>query len=71
MKIIDLTPYRCPYPLVQVKLLLKKMKIGDNVVVYLSDSGSRQDVPVFVKNMGFTVVVTENTATQLALIISK
>ncbi|NKF50559.1 sulfurtransferase TusA family protein [Shewanella sp. WXL01] len=71
MEFIDLTSYRCPYPLVQVKLLMKQMVKGDNLLVYLSDPGSRQDVPAFVKKMGFGIEIKEQTDLRLSLVISK
>ena len=49
MIIIDLTSYRCPLPLVKVKMALKQLSDGDSVSVLLSDPGSRQDVPRYLK----------------------
>ncbi|WP_394495297.1 sulfurtransferase TusA family protein [Shewanella sp. ENK2] len=51
MKIIDLTAHHCPYPLVQIKLALKKMQPGELLGISISDSGSRRDVPPFLKKL--------------------
>ncbi|QQX82253.1 sulfurtransferase TusA family protein [Shewanella sp. KX20019] len=53
MNIIDLTAFRCPLPLVKVKLALKQLKSGQKVRVLLSDPGSKQDVPRFLKKVGY------------------
>ncbi|WP_394132760.1 sulfurtransferase TusA family protein [Shewanella maritima] len=71
MDFIDLTAHRCPYPLVTVKLRLKQMRQGENILVHLSDPGSRQDVPAFVKKMGYEVAITQQNDQLLALLISK
>lgn len=71
MIFIDLTPFRCPIPLVKVKLALKSMDAGETLHILLSDSGSRRDVPVYLKKQGYRVEVLRDDAAQLALIIMK
>ncbi|MCK7633156.1 MULTISPECIES: sulfurtransferase TusA family protein [unclassified Shewanella] len=71
MIFIDLTPFRCPIPLVKVKLALKPMDAGETLHILLSDSGSRRDVPVYLKKQGHRVEVLRDDAAQLALIIMK
>ncbi|WP_299792709.1 sulfurtransferase TusA family protein [uncultured Shewanella sp.] len=50
---IDLTALRCPLALVKVKLALKQLEDGETLCVSLSDIGSRQDVPRFLKKVGY------------------
>jgi tRNA 2-thiouridine synthesizing protein A len=69
MIIIDLTAHRCPYPLVQTKMLLKQLAAGDKLQILLSDPGSRQDVPQFLKKIGRNVEVSSDTPEALSLII--
>ncbi|MCL1091633.1 sulfurtransferase TusA family protein [Shewanella profunda] len=71
MIFIDLTPFRCPIPLVKVKLALKSMHAGETLHILLSDSGSRRDVPVYLKKQGHSIEVLCNDAAQLALMIIK
>lgn len=71
MIFIDLTPFRCPIPLVKVKLALKSMDAGETLHILLSDSGSRRDVPVYLEKQGHRVEVLRDDAAQLALIIMK
>lgn len=71
MIFIDLTPFRCPVPLVRVKLTLKSMSSGETLHILLSDSGSRRDVPLFLKKQGHTIEVLCDDALQLSLMVTK
>ncbi|MCK8046502.1 MULTISPECIES: sulfurtransferase TusA family protein [Shewanella] len=71
MIIIDLTSYRCPLPLVKVKMALKQLSTGDSVHVLLSDPGSRQDVPRYLKKIGVCHSIGEDTDTVLSLTVTK
>ena len=39
------TNEKCPVPLVQTRLLLKKMCYGDICIIKINDTGSIQDIP--------------------------
>ncbi|MCL1126960.1 sulfurtransferase TusA family protein [Shewanella surugensis] len=52
MNIIDLTSDVCPLALVKLKLALKQ-PLGGPLLVLLSDPGSKQDVPSFLKKKGY------------------
>ncbi|MFB2727569.1 sulfurtransferase TusA family protein [Shewanella mangrovisoli] len=71
MIFIDLTSFRCPIPLVKVKLALKSVSAGDSLHILLSDPGSRRDVPAFFKKQGHSVVTLQDDASQLGLLITK
>ncbi|AZG36562.1 MAG: sulfurtransferase TusA family protein [Shewanella psychromarinicola] len=71
MILIDLTPYVCPYPLVKVKLLLKQMDLDEKLHVLLSDPGSRRDVPLLIKKMGFGIEIIADQSHCLSFIITK
>lgn len=71
MIFIDLTLFRCPVPLVKVKLALKPMRDGEELHILLSDSGSRRDVPQYLKKQGHVVQELRNDAGLLALMVTK
>ncbi|GIU11887.1 MULTISPECIES: sulfurtransferase TusA family protein [Shewanella] len=71
MIFIDLTLFRCPVPLVKIKLALKPMRDGEQLHILLSDSGSRRDVPQYLKKQGHVVEELRNDASLLALMIIK
>ncbi|WP_299005994.1 sulfurtransferase TusA family protein [uncultured Shewanella sp.] len=53
MNIIDLTNDVCPLALVKFKLALKQLQPNQSLIVLLSDTGSKQDVPLFLKKKGY------------------
>lgn len=71
MNFIDLTPFRCPLPLVKVKLALKTLSAGQQLHILLSDQGSRRDVPLFLKKQGYIVEDLCNDAAHLSLKVTK
>ncbi len=44
---------KCPVPLVQLRLLLKKMHYGDKCIVTINDSGSLKDIPKLLNKQGY------------------
>ncbi|MCP4986539.1 MAG: sulfurtransferase TusA family protein [Colwellia sp.] len=44
---------KCPVPLVQLRLIMKKMCLGDQCIVTLNDSGSIKDIPKLLKKKGY------------------
>jgi tRNA 2-thiouridine synthesizing protein A len=45
---------KCPVPLVQLRLLLKKMSSDDFCLLKISDQGSIKDIPKLLTKQGFT-----------------
>lgn len=70
-KVLDLTEYRCPVPLVQAKLAIKQLQEGDRLHLLLSDPGSRKDVPAYFKKHQHSVEELCNDADALSIIITK
>ena len=44
---------KCPVPLVQLRLLLKKMQTGDQCIISIDDSGSVKDIPQLLIKLGY------------------
>jgi TusA-related sulfurtransferase len=55
MEHLDLTPWRCPEPLIRLKLWLREAKSGQTVTIRLADAGSRQDIPAYLQRLGHVV----------------
>lgn len=64
---------RCPVPLVQMRLLLKKMDASDSCIIILKDSGSLKDIPKYLTSKGyyFTSVTYDDGRTELHITIGK
>ncbi|NQZ89200.1 MAG: sulfurtransferase TusA family protein [Colwellia sp.] len=50
----DARSEKCPVPLVQLRLLLKKMSDSDFCLLKISDQGSIQDIPKLLTKQGYT-----------------
>lgn len=71
MEILDASAWRCPLPLLRVKLWLKAAEAGQQLRLLLRDSGSRQDIPAYVSRMGHAVEVLADDDEMLILMITK
>jgi TusA-related sulfurtransferase len=49
----DASDEKCPLPLVNLRLLLKKFKKGDICVFTIADKGSIQDIPKLLNKLGY------------------
>ena len=45
---------KCPIPLVQLRLILKKMSSNDCCLLKISDQGSIKDIPKLLTKKGYT-----------------
>ncbi|WP_421247607.1 sulfurtransferase TusA family protein [Aeromonas jandaei] len=67
MEYLDLTPWRCPEPLIRLKLWLREAKTGQTVTIRLADAGSRQDIPAYLQRLGHGVILTLEPDNTLSL----
>lgn len=69
----DGTKARCPVPLVQMRLLLKKMDVADSCIIILKDSGSLKDIPKYLTAKGyyFTSITYDDGRIELHITIGK
>ncbi|WP_429195427.1 sulfurtransferase TusA family protein [Aeromonas veronii] len=67
MEILDLTPWRCPEPLILLKLWLRGAKSGQTVTIRLADAGSRQDIPAYLHRQGHHVEMQQEADKTLSL----
>ncbi|MFM5866395.1 sulfurtransferase TusA family protein [Aeromonas caviae] len=69
MEQLDLTPWRCPEPLIRLKLWLRQARPGQSVCIQLGDAGSRQDIPAYLRRQGHQVQTREESAARLSLLL--
>ncbi|WP_279490617.1 sulfurtransferase TusA family protein [Aeromonas veronii] len=67
MEILDLTPWRCPEPLIRLKLWLREAQSGQTVTIRLTDAGSRQDIPAYLQRQGHHVEMQQQPDNTLSL----
>lgn len=49
----DATQDKCPVPLVNLRLLLRKLTSNDSCLIRICDSGSKKDIPKLLIKQGF------------------
>lgn len=49
----DASKEKCPLPLVNLRLILKKMKQGDICILRIDDAGSKQDIPKLLSKLNY------------------
>lgn len=49
----DATQDKCPVPLVNLRLLLKKLTPHDSCLIRICDNGSKKDIPKLLTKQGF------------------
>ncbi|MFM4774241.1 sulfurtransferase TusA family protein [Aeromonas veronii] len=67
MEVLDLTPWRCPEPLIRLKLWLREAQSGQTVTIRLADAGSRQDIPAYLQRQGHHVEMQQEPDNTLSL----
>ena len=71
MQQLDLRTFICPLPLIKVKLWLKQVELGTDIIVLLTDPGSRQDIPKFLISLGQEVAELESSPSMLRIKVTK
>ena len=64
---LDLTPCRCPEPLIRPKLWLRGARAGQSLLILLKDPGSRQDIPAWLLRQGHQVQRLQESDAALTL----
>ena len=67
----DARSEKCPVPLVQLRLLLKKMSSTDFCLLKISDKGSIKDIPKLLTKQGYSYKQSWLEESSLELFISK
>jgi len=50
----DASDEKCPLPLVNLRLLLKKMQKDDHCILTIADKGSIEDIPKLLNKLGYS-----------------
>lgn len=65
----DATNEKCPVPLVNLRLLLKKITCDDRCILKIKDEGSKQDIPALLlkKNFSFKQREIDNHIVEITI----
>lgn len=68
---LDASAWRCPLPLLRIKVWLKTATVGQQLRLCISDAGSRQDIPAYLLRMGHGLTEESDDGHLLMLLITK
>ena len=66
----DASKEKCPLPIVNLRVLLKKMSDSDSCLITLSDKGSIQDIPKYLSNKGYHFTKTVSNENLVEILIT-
>jgi len=67
----DASNEKCPLPLVKMRVILKKMQLGDSCMIRIVDKGSKENIPHYLKKVAIAYVIKELDSKILEIIIKK
>jgi len=69
----DASQERCPLPLVNLRLLLKKMQNDDICVIKVTDDGSLEDIPKLLVKLDYkyTLITIDDNVVEITIINKK
>lgn len=68
---LNLTAERCPMALLLAKRAANDLEPGEQMVILITDTGARQDIPRYLSTHGFTIDVQVNNHHVLEIIVTK
>ena len=66
----DASKEKCPVPLVNLRLLLKKMQNNDSCVIKIKASSSIKDIPKLLAKLGYKHTLTTNDENVVEIMIT-
>ena len=55
-RVVDARGLYCPGPLMELIKAMKQARVGEVIAVYSTDSGSKKDIPLWVKKAGHELI---------------
>ncbi|MFQ3236660.1 MAG: tRNA 2-thiouridine synthesizing protein A [Paraglaciecola sp.] len=56
---LDTLGLRCPEPVMMVRLHIRKMQVGETLLITADDHSTTRDIPSFCRFMGHTLLVSD------------
>lgn len=68
---LDARDWKCPRPLIETKLGLRRLSPGQKMRLIISDSGSQRDIPKWLANVGIEYTIMPHHHEVMEIIILK
>ncbi|MEW5683039.1 MAG: sulfurtransferase TusA [Pseudomonadota bacterium] len=68
---LDALGLRCPEPVMMVRLQLRKMQVGETLLIIADDPATTRDVPAFCRFMDHELVASDTTELPYRYVVKK
>lgn len=68
---LDTLGLRCPEPVMMVRLQLRKMQVGETLLIIADDPATTRDIPAFCRFMDHELVISDTYASPYRYLVKK
>ncbi|MEO3677950.1 sulfurtransferase TusA [Rheinheimera fenheensis] len=68
---LDALGLRCPEPVMMVRLQLRKMQVGETLLIIADDPATTRDIPAFCRFMDHELVASDTTELPYRYVVKK
>ena len=68
---LDALGMRCPEPVMMIRLQIRKMQVGETLLIIADDPATTRDIPAFCRFMDHTLVASETEQAPYRYLIRK
>ncbi|MGP9802642.1 sulfurtransferase TusA [Rheinheimera sp. NSM] len=68
---LDALGMRCPEPVMMIRLQIRKMQVGETLLIIADDPATTRDIPAFCRFMDHELVASESTDLPFRYLVRK
>jgi tRNA 2-thiouridine synthesizing protein A len=68
---LDALGLRCPEPVMMVRLQMRKMQVGDTLLIIADDPATTRDIPAFCRFMDHELLASDTTELPYRYVVRK
>lgn len=68
---LDAMGLRCPEPVMMVRLTIRKMQVGETLLITADDPATTRDIPAFCRFMDHELIASETSQTPYRYLLKK
>ncbi|KKO45973.1 sulfurtransferase [Arsukibacterium ikkense] len=68
---LDALGLRCPEPVMMIRLTIRKMQVGDTLLIIADDPATTRDIPAFCRFMDHELLASDTTELPYRYVVKK
>ncbi|WP_019676248.1 sulfurtransferase TusA [Arsukibacterium perlucidum] len=68
---LDALGMRCPEPVMMIRLTIRKMQVGDTLLIIADDPATTRDIPAFCRFMDHELLASDTTELPYRYVVKK